>query len=87
MPGALRQIHEQHQVQHQRRRQNRIAAQEIDLDLHRVAQPPEDVDVVPAFFGVAARRIILDPDLVVELLVQVRVKVPLQDVLQRRTTW
>src|SRR5262249_17038281 len=53
--GALRQVEEQHQVQHQRRRQNRIAAEEVDLDLHRVAEPAEDIDVVPPFLGVPAR--------------------------------
>src|SRR6202007_2909269 len=62
--GALSKVHEQNDVQHQRRGQNRIPAQEIDLDLHGVAEPPEDVDVVPTLFGVAARRIVLDPHLV-----------------------
>ena len=83
-PGALRQVQEQDQVQHQGRRQDRIPAQEVDLDLHRVAHPPEDVDVVPAFLGVAARRIVVDPDHVVEVLVELRVEVRLEDVLQHR---
>src|SRR5580765_5271606 len=43
--GALGQVHEQHQVEHQRSGQDRVAAQEIDLDLHGIAQPSEDVDV------------------------------------------
>src|SRR5262245_14850586 len=57
--GALSQIEEQRQVQDERRRQNRVATEEIDLDLHRVAQPPEDVDVVPAFLIVASGRIVV----------------------------
>ena len=67
---ALRQVQEQNQVQDQRRRQNRIAAQKIDLDLHRIAQPSENVDIIPAFFGVAARRIVIDPHGVIEILIQ-----------------
>src|ERR1035441_10098345 len=39
------QVHEQHQIQGHRRRQNRIPEQAVHLDLHRVAQPAEDIDV------------------------------------------
>src|SRR3954454_17880058 len=81
-PRPLRQIEEQHDVQHQRRGQDRVPAEEIDLDLHRVDQPPENVDIVPALFRVAAGRVILDSHLVVKLLVQVRVQIFLEDVLQ-----
>src|SRR5215468_5228803 len=59
---ALCQIEEQHQVKDDWRRQDRIAAQKIHLDLHGIAQPPEDVDVVPALFVIAARRIVVDAD-------------------------
>src|SRR5579863_401331 len=58
--GPLSEVEEKHEVEHQRCRQNRIAAQEIDLDLHRIAEPPEDIDVIPAFFGVATWRIVVD---------------------------
>src|SRR5579859_3344656 len=75
--GALRQVQEQHQVEHQRRRQYGIAAQEIDLALHRVAQPAEDVDVIPTLFGVAARRVIVDPDFVIDVLVKVGIEIRL----------
>src|SRR4051812_37229522 len=51
--GALREIEEQGQVEHQRSSQDRISAEKIDLDLHRVPEPPEDINVVPAFFVVA----------------------------------
>ena len=80
--GPLRQVEEQRQVEHQRRGQDRVAAEEIDLDLHRVAQPPEDVDVVPAFLVVAAGRVVVDPHLVVHLAVELGIELRLQDVLQ-----
>src|SRR5436189_6368542 len=47
-------IKEQCQIEHDRGREDRVAAQEVDLDLHRIAQPSEDVDVVPPFLIVAA---------------------------------
>src|SRR6266545_1968601 len=40
-PGPVRQIEEERQVEDDGRRENRVAAQEVDLDLHRVAEPPE----------------------------------------------
>src|SRR5262245_44898798 len=53
-PGALGEIEEQYRVEHDRRSENAVAAQEIDLELHRIAQPPNQIDVVPAFFVVTA---------------------------------
>src|SRR3989338_6369357 len=79
---ALRQVREQRQVEHDGRRQDAVAAQEGHLALHRVAHPPEDVDVVPALLGVAARRIVVDPHLVEDVAVEVRVLARLEDVLQ-----
>src|SRR4051794_4501984 len=58
--AALCQIHEQHQVENQWRRQDRVATQEVHFDLHRIAQPPEDINVVPTFFVIATRRIVID---------------------------
>ena len=72
-------VREQREVEHDRRGENRIAAEEVDLDLHRVAHPPDDVDVVPALFVVAARRVVVDPHDVREILVQVGVLLGLQD--------
>src|SRR5437879_7560394 len=60
-PRALGEVEEQGEVEHDRRRQDRIAAQEVDLDLHRIAEPPEDVDVVPPLLVVSPRRIVIDP--------------------------
>src|SRR5215510_13426021 len=38
---ALGQVHEQDQVEQQRSRQNAVATEEIDLQLHRIAEPAE----------------------------------------------
>src|SRR5574337_562671 len=81
-PRPPRQIEEQHQIQHNRRRQNRIAAQKIHFDLHRVAQPAKNVDVVPALFVVAARRVVVDAHLVVNLAVQIGIQVRLQNIFE-----
>src|SRR3954451_14802854 len=53
--GALREVAEQHEVERERRREDRVAAQEVDLHLHRIVEPSDDVDVVPALFVVTAR--------------------------------
>src|SRR5437868_15318584 len=78
--GAFGQVEEQDQVQYERRGQDRVAAQEIDFDLHRIAEPPDDIDVIPSFFVVAAGRVIVDADFVVEILIQVGINLGLQDV-------
>src|SRR5271157_2455003 len=54
---ALREIEKQHQVEYQGRCQYRVPAEKVDLDLHRIAEPAKDVDVIPAFFGIAPRRV------------------------------
>src|SRR5687768_7128026 len=58
---TLCEIEEESRVEHDGRRENAIATQKIDLELHRVAEPAEDVDVVPALFVVAARWVVVDP--------------------------
>src|SRR5207237_10128840 len=57
----------------------RVAAQEVELDLQRLAEPPDDVDVVPALLRVAARRVVLDPYLVEVVAVELGVQLRLQD--------
>ena len=47
-----------------------------------IAEPSEEVDVVPALFVVAARRIVVDPHDVAELLVELGVEIGLQDVVE-----
>src|SRR5690606_37513592 len=58
--GALGEIEEQREIEDERRRQDRVAAEEVHLDLHRVTEPPEDVDVIPTLFFVPAGRIVVD---------------------------
>src|ERR1700744_1429995 len=70
---TCREIHEQAEIQRKRSRENRVAAEKIDLDLHRVSEPAKDIDVVPALFVIAARRIVLDPNLVERVPVQIRI--------------
>src|SRR5579871_6501443 len=79
---TLGKIEKQDQIKDYERSQNRVAAQEIDFDLHRIAQPAEDVDVVPALFVVPARRIVVDADLMVNLAIKVRIEFRLQNVLK-----
>src|SRR5208337_462763 len=67
-----------------RSRKNRIAAEEIDLHLHRITEPSEDVDVVPTFFIVSAGRIIIDADLVIVILIESRIKIRLENSFEHR---
>ena len=69
-------------VERQRSGEDRVTAQEIDLDLHGVTEPAEDIDVVPTLFVVTAGRVVVDADLVVNIFVEVGVKLGLKDVLQ-----
>ena len=56
----------------------------LTLQLHLVVQPAEDVDVVPALFVVAARRIVVDADDVAEILVELGIEIRLEDVVEDR---
>src|SRR5580704_3382942 len=74
---ALCKVQEKNQIQNDRSREDRVAAQEVHFDLHRIPEPAEDVDVVPAFFVVTARRVVVDAHLVVHLAVEHRIKLRL----------
>src|SRR5580692_3051607 len=80
--AALSEVEEEDQIEHDGRGQDRIAAEEVDFDLHGIAEPSEDVDVVPAFFVVAARRVVVDADLVENISVEIRIERGLKDVLE-----
>src|SRR5450631_739974 len=80
---TLGQVKEENQIERYRSSQNRIAAKEVHLDLHRIAQPSEDVDVVPGFFVVAAWWVVVDSNLVKDVLVKIRVEFGLKDVFKR----
>src|SRR5262245_25671213 len=75
-------IEEEDQIEHDRRSENGISAEEIHLDLHRIVEPPEDVDVIPTFLVIAAWRVVVDPNLVEDVAVQLRIKLGLQNVLE-----
>ena len=80
--GALGEVHKEDEVEDEGGGEDGVAAEEIDFDLHRVAEPAEDVDVVPAFFGVAAGRIVVDLYGVVEVFIELRVEVGLEDLFE-----
>ena len=69
--GACCEVAEQYEVEAEGSCEDRVAAEEVDLDLHGVAHPAEDVEVVPAFLVVVARGIVVDADLVVGAVVVV----------------
>src|ERR1044072_4017060 len=60
--GPLGQVKEEREVQHNRRGEDGIATEKVDFYLHRIAEPAEDVYVVPAFLVIAARWIVVDAD-------------------------
>src|SRR5688572_12927163 len=60
--SPLRKVEEESGIEDDRSGQDAVAAQEVDLQLHRIAEPAKDVDVVPPFLVVAARRIVVDAD-------------------------
>jgi len=64
---ASSEVAQQNEVEAERSSEDRVAAEEVDLDLHGVAHPAEDVDVVPAFLVVVARGIVVDTYFVVVL--------------------
>src|SRR5258705_13886901 len=79
---ALREVKEEHEVEHDRRGKDRIAAEEVDFDLHGIAEPSEDVDVVPTFFVITTWWVIVNADLVEDVSVKFGIKLRLQDVLE-----
>ena len=84
--GALRQVEKQRDVEHDRRGENAVAAEEVDLELHVVAQPAHEIDVVPALFVVAARRVVVDADDVMQVLVEIGIERPAAGCSRARTS-
>src|SRR5215468_8933034 len=81
---SLRQIEEEHQIQHDGRGENTVSAQEINFDLHGITEPSIDVDVVPTFFVISSRRIVVDAYFMGEILIKVRIKLGLKNLVQNR---
>jgi hypothetical protein len=67
--GAGGEVHEKNQVERKRRSKDRIATEEVNLELHGISQPAEDVDIVPTLFVITTRRVIVVPKFVLEVLV------------------
>src|SRR5438105_7091682 len=82
--AALCQVEEQHQIKHDGRGENGVAAEKVHFNLHGIAKPAEDIYVVPTLFVITTRRIVVNPYLVVKILVQIRIELGLQDLLQNR---
>src|SRR5690348_3250089 len=80
--APLGKVHKQDEVKNNGGGQNRIAAQEVNFDLHGIAHPSEDVEIVPPLFVVSARRVIIDSHFVIEALVELRIDLRLEDIFQ-----
>src|SRR4029077_2625762 len=76
-------VEEEHEIEDDRRRENRIAAQEVHLDLHGIAKPSEDIDVVPTLFVITTRRVIVNANFMEDIPIELRIQSRLQNVLQR----
>src|SRR5262249_12461009 len=83
-PGTLCEIHKQSEIEHYRSGQDRIAAEKIDLDLHRITELTKDVYIVPALFVVAARRIVVYPHQMREIAVEFGIHFGLKDIFEHR---
>lgn len=82
--GAGCQVAEQYQVEGNRSGQDGITAKEVDLDLHRISHPAEDIDIVPGFLVVAAWRIIVDANLVIEIAIELRILLRFENLFDDR---
>src|ERR1700675_1754330 len=67
---ALCEVEEENQIEHDRRGKNGVAAEEVHFDRHRIPEPSEDIDVVPTLFVVATRRVIVDPNFMENIAVE-----------------
>ena len=63
--GTGGEVDEQTEVEAQGGCQDGVATEEVDLDLHGIAHPAEDVDIIPTLLVVLSRRIVVDTYLVV----------------------
>jgi len=75
-------VHEEDQIERKRGCEDRVAAEKIDFKLHGVTKPAEDVDIVPTFFIIPTWRVIVDANFVVNVTIELGVKVGLEDVLE-----
>src|SRR5688572_18661877 len=81
-PGAFCQVEKERRIEHDRRGENAVAAQEVDLQLHGIPKPANQIDVVPTLLVVAARWIVVDADDVMKVVVEAWVEMRLKDVIE-----
>ena len=62
-------IDEQTEIKTHRCCQDRVATKVIDLDLHGIAHPAEDVDIIPRLLIILTWRVVVDAHLVVVVLI------------------
>src|SRR6187402_275874 len=77
-----RQIHVQAEIERQRSSEDGVAAEEVDLKLHGIAKPAENVDIIPTLLVIPAGRIVVNPDFVKDVLIKIGVLFGLKDVFE-----
>lgn len=82
--GTSSEVAEKNKVKTERSSEDRVATEEVDLDLHGITHPTEDVDVVPSFLVVVAGRIVVDTYFVVVVGVEVGLLFGNEDGLESR---
>ena len=78
------QITEKNQVERDGSSKNGVAAQEVNLDFHRIAHPAENIDVVPCFLIILTGRIVVDAYLMINITVQVWIFLRFEDIVDNR---
>ena len=77
-------VREQYEVEQERSSKNRVTTEEIDLYLHRITHPTENINVIPTFLIVVTRRVVIDTYLVVVIGVKIRLFVSYENAFKRR---
>src|SRR5262245_57939888 len=81
-PAALGKVEEHHEIEDDGCGEDAISAEKVNLNLHWVAKPTIDINVVPTFLVVATGRVIMDPDFVRKLLIKVGIEVWLENLIE-----
>lgn len=81
---ASSEVGKEHEVEQQRSGKNRVAAKEVDLYLHGIAHPSEDINIIPSLLIIVAGRIVIDANLVVIVRVEIGLFVGLENAFQGR---
>ena len=68
---ASGEVAEEHEVEAERSGEDGVAAEEVNLNLHWIAHPAKDIDIVPALFVVVAGWVVVDAHFVIVAAVEV----------------